>query len=83
MPVQEIDIGAPSVAQRHDEARRAAIHLREAPEAFDVLHVIAREAVRVGVEHIERVTEFVVAIDALRHRGSVVPNVRFRLNCRA
>jgi len=63
MPVLEVDIGAPAVAQRQDEPRRALVQVAERPEALDALYVAAREAVKIGVEDMKHVAELVDSFD--------------------
>lgn len=64
MPVLEVDIGAPSIPERQHEARRARMHVTERPVALDLGDVGAREAVAVGIERVEHVSQLVDPVDA-------------------
>lgn len=63
MPVQEVDIGAPAVAQREDEARGTLVQVAERPEGFYALYVVARKAVLVRVEDMQHVPELIDPLD--------------------
>src|SRR6185369_8036893 len=59
VPVLEIQIGATSVAQAENEARRTRVKVAEGPEAFDTLDVAPGEAVDFAIEDMQHVAEFV------------------------
>ena len=74
MPVQEVDIGAPAVAQCQDEPRRALVQIAERPEGLDALDVAGREAVQVRVENMQHVAELIDSLDPRDLQFRVTPS---------
>ena len=50
MPVEKVEVGAPSVTQPQHEAGRARVQITKGPKTLDALYVTPGETVMVGIE---------------------------------